>query len=79
MMMHHPLVNNLSNMKDSELESRMQDLSKKYFQSINPGVRDQVVTLLNIYRTELDERRAKVWQDQYKKRDTDLDSLINVS
>jgi hypothetical protein len=35
--------------------------------------------LIDGYKEELANRRARMWQEQYQKRDTDLDSLIKVS
>lgn len=75
----HPLAEDMSQLKDSEIENRIQDLSKKYFQAINPIVKHQITLFLDLYKTELTSRRAKQWQQEYQKRDTDLDSLINVS
>lgn len=75
----HPLVENLAGLKDNEIESKIQELSRRYFQASNPTIRNQIVLLLDSYKEELSSRRAKNWQEQYQKRDTDLDSLINVS
>ena len=75
----HPLAQDLDSLKDAELESRIQSLTKKYFQSYNPGVQQQIVMLLDSYKAELGARRAKQWQAEYQKRDKDLDGLINVS
>ena len=77
--MIHPLSENLSTLKDTELETKIQELSKKYFQAHNLGMQNQIALLLDGYKEELANRRAKIWQEQYQKRDTDLDSLINVS
>lgn len=76
----HPLAEDFSKLKDAELETKIQTLSKKYFMSANnPAVQTQIVALLDMYKEELNIRRQKLWQEQYQKRDTDLDSLINVS
>lgn len=75
----HPLVDDLNNLKDSELESKIQELSKKYFQARNPSVQYQITMILDMYRAELSTRQAKTLQQEYQKRDQDLDSLINVS
>jgi hypothetical protein len=78
--MTHPLVDGFSGLKDAELENKVQELSKKYFMAANnPAVQNQIILLLDMYKEELNSRRQKVWQEQYQKRDTDLDSLINVS
>ena len=77
--MLHPLSPELSKLKDNELENKLQELSKRYFQTNNAGVQHQLIMLIDGYKEELANRRAKMWQDQYQKRDTDLDSLIKVS
>jgi hypothetical protein len=75
----HPLMENLSPLKDTELENKIQDLSRKYFQTSNPALQEQILLVLDGYKAELANRRAKFWQEQNENRDTDLDSLINVS
>lgn len=75
----HPMVDDLSQLKDTELENKVQELSRKYFQTHNPALQYQISLFLDMYRSELQSRRAKVWQEQYQKRDTDLDSLININ
>ena len=75
----HPLLPDLAKMKEPELENKIQELSKKYFIAHNPAVQHQILMLLEDYKQELGVRRAKMWEEQYQKRDTDLDSLINVS
>jgi hypothetical protein len=76
----HPLMENTNHLKDSELETKIIDLSKKYFQaSRNPALQQQVLAVLEFYKEELSVRRAKFWQEQNEKRDSDLDNLINVS
>jgi hypothetical protein len=75
----HPLVHDLEKLKENELENKIQELSKKYFQAHNLGMQQQIILILETYKEELAKRRAKIWQEQYQKRDTDLDSLINVS
>ena len=75
----HPLVHDLSKLKDSEIESKILDLSKKYWQSSNPSVRDQISMLLDSYNEELRTRRSKLWQQQQENNDKGLDKLINVN
>ena len=76
--MIHPLTEDYTNLKDAEIEAKMQDLSRKYFMSNNPYLRQQISTFLEIYRNELSARRAKQIEQLYQKRDKDLDKLINV-
>ena len=75
----NPLLEDLSNLKDAEIENKIQDLSKKYWQARNPDVKMQIANFLNIYKEELTTRRAKAWEQQYQKRNKDLDDLIQVS
>lgn len=77
--MIHPLAEDFSDLKDAEVENRLQDLSKKYWMTNNPHVRQQMSILIGLYREELSTRRQKVLQQQYQNRDKGLDKLINVS
>lgn len=74
----HPLMEDLKQLKDGELEEKIQSLSKKYYQTFNPSVQHQIVVMLEGYREELEVRRRKVWQEQQENRNKDLDNLINV-
>jgi len=76
--MIHPLSEDFSKLKDSEIESKISDLSKKYWLSQNPAVQRQLSLFLDLYNAELKDRRAKMWQQQYQKRDKGLDDLIQV-
>lgn len=77
--MIHPLAEDYTALKDAEVEARLQDLSKKYFQAQNPSVRQQIAIFIDIYKTELSSRRAKQMDQLYQKRDKDLDTLIKVN
>jgi len=77
--MFNPLTEDLSKLKDTEIENKIQELSRKYFRTANYNVQHQLTVFLDMYKAELATRRARMWQEQYQKRDTDLDSLINVS
>jgi predicted transcriptional regulator of viral defense system len=75
----HPLSEDYTKLKDAEVEARIQDLSRKYFQTQNSAVKQQIAIFLDIYKAELSSRRAKATEQLYQKRDKDLDSLIKVS
>lgn len=79
----HPHLSDLSNLSDNELESRVIDLQRKYWQTPNEGVKQQIVLLLDDYKLELESRRAKQkLADEQKMQDggeSGLDNLINVS
>lgn len=76
--MFHPFEGDLSQLKDNEVEDRLQDLTKKYFTAQRIGnyeLLTQLSTFVTIYREELSKRyRAKLKSNQ----DRDLDQLINV-
>jgi hypothetical protein len=74
----HPLAEDFSKLKDAEIETRIQELSKKYWIATNPMVQNQITLFLDLYNEEMRSRRAKMWTDQYQKRDKGLDKLINV-
>jgi hypothetical protein len=76
----HPLAEDFSLLKDAEVEERIQTLSKKYWMAgNNPNVQEQISMFLELYNEELKSRRAKMWQQQYQKRDKGLDNLIKVN
>jgi len=77
--MIHPLAEDFNDLKDAEIESRIQDLSSKYFMSQNPAVQRQIGLFLDMYKAELQHRRANAWQKEYQKRNKDLDDLIKVN
>lgn len=75
--MFHPLVSDLSGLKESELEEKLIDLNKKYYAAARLGSRDlltQISTIITMYREELKLRYAKKNQQD----DDDLGQLINV-
>ncbi len=76
--MFHPLQQDLSSLSDSEIENKLQELSRKYFAAQRMGNRDlltQVSTFVNIYRNELSKRYMTKNKGDL---DRDLDQLINV-
>ncbi len=77
--MMHPLAEDFSQLKDNEVEERIQDLSKKYWTTQNPNVQRQIAMFLDMYKTEMQSRRAKQLNQLYQKRNKDLDNLINVN
>lgn len=77
--MMHPLGNGISKLTDQELENKIQELTKKYFQALrfSPSVASQVVLLLDSYKIEQQERQiAKSRQNNPG--DNDLNELIKV-
>lgn len=74
----HPLIGDLSQLKDNELELKINELSKKYFSTYNVDVRQQIVMVLDSYKEELNNRRRQEYEKMMQSRDKNLDKLINV-
>lgn len=78
--MFNPLLSNVEELKDSELEHRILDLGKKYHMAAKFGqgaVCDQISVILQHYKLEQERRRQlslKSTSDSSK----NLDDLINI-
>ena len=77
--MFHPLEEDLSEVSTSDVELKLSELNKKYYQAQRLGnnkLLTQLQTFVTIYRDELRQRaiQAKFDEEQEK----DLDQLINV-
>lgn len=75
----HPLAGDLSRLKDSEIENKINDLTKKYFSTYNPELQVQISMMLDTYRFEQSRRQQEEWKKMMDSRNKDLDKLINVS
>lgn len=75
----HPLVTNLSGIKDSELDNKINDLTRKYFATSNFELQQQIVMVLDSYKEESSNRKRIAYENMMKSRDKGLDKLINVS
>jgi L-arabinose isomerase len=75
----HPLVGNLSTVKDTELENTINELTRKYFMARDSSVQQQIAMVLDTYKAELGERRRREYEKMMSSRDKGLDKLINVS
>ena len=76
----HPLSGDLADIKDSELDNKISDLTKKYFMTRNPGVQTQISALLDSYKEEQRKRQQLALKKMMdNNRDKGLDKLINIS
>jgi len=76
----NPLVDSFDALSDNEVEQKIIDLQRKYFQTSNPGLQDQITTILEMYKEEARSRRAKAFAQQSQNNGEDgLDNLIKVS
>lgn len=74
----HPLEQDLSQLKETDLEAKIQELTKKYSivaRTGNQGLLTQVHRFLIIYKTELSQRHLDRTRSDYN---GDMDQLINV-
>jgi len=81
--MFNPLVDSFDNLSDNEVEAKISELSRKYFQTRNPQVQLQIANILDMYKEEMRSRNARKRSD-FGSQDpdspqSDLDNLIKVS
>tara|TARA_B100000902_G_scaffold109697_1_gene111297 strand:+ start:10729 stop:10974 length:246 start_codon:yes stop_codon:yes gene_type:complete len=74
----NPLVQSFDDLSDNELEEKILTLNKKFWMTQNPQVKEQITAILDMYKAEMEGRRAK---PKIKSQDGDnsLDNLINIS
>jgi hypothetical protein len=75
----HPLIGDLSSIKDSELELKISELTRKYFSTHNFDLQHQLVMALDTYKAEMAKRQAAAYDKMMNSRNKELDKLINVS
>jgi hypothetical protein len=75
----HPLAGDLSQLKDAELDNKINDLTRKYFLTRNFGVQQQISAMLDTYKAEANKRRQAEYEKMMNNRDKGLDKLINIS
>ena len=75
----HPLVN-FNEMSDSDLELKLTDLTRRYYQTTNPQAQQQIINLMEDYRLELKSRHAKKNHKESENEEQNaLDNLIKIS
>jgi hypothetical protein len=77
--MFNPLVDSFDDLTDSEVDDKIQELSRKYWQTKNPSLQQQISTVLEMFKAEAATRRAKQLQKSQTDSESGLDNLINVS
>ncbi len=78
--MLHPLEGDLSQLTDAEVESRLHELTRKFYQASRLGSQDlltQLSTFVTIYKEELRKRQAKALSNNNVTNE-DLGQFINV-
>jgi ribosomal protein L29 len=74
----HPLVPELKELKTSEIESKINDLTRKYFMTQNTDLRNQIAKVLDVYKEEQSIRQRVEYEKMMNNRDKGLDKLINI-
>ena len=81
--MFNPLINNFNELTDSEIDGKISELSRKYFQTTNPQVQQQIAVAIDMFKEEALLRRATAYQRQVQQSqengESGLDNLINIS
>ena len=79
--MFNPLLEDLTQLKDVDLESRMGDLNKKYNIAMrmgNSAIAQQIAVVIEAVRDESMRRQQEATKKLMQKQNKDLDGLINV-
>jgi hypothetical protein len=80
--MFNPLLEDLSKVKDLDLEKKILDLSHKYNLALRLGqgsLAHQIVVTLEQYRYEYQQRQANAMKKlEEKQKEQGIDDLINV-
>jgi len=77
--MFNPLITNLADLTDDQLQKKIEDLQSKYFSAPTQNLKDQLVGYLEIYQNEVLERQmAKYQKEKESEDDTLFDELINI-
>jgi hypothetical protein len=66
----HPLISNLSNLSDDELNNKLSELNKRFVQAYRIGPAQaipQLQMLIEDYNSELSRRNAKKMQEMEEK------------
>lgn len=75
----HPLVEELSHLKDGEVDQKINELTRKYFAASNLNVRQQIIMILETYKEEQARRQRAAYEKMMQTRDKGLDKLININ
>lgn len=74
----HPLVDDFTDLTDTEINEKISDLSHKYWKTKNPQVQTQIMMILDQLK---EEQRIRIQKSQINQDsdENDLDNLINIS
>lgn len=79
--MYNPLLEDISKIKDKEIELRILDLTRKYHIAASMGqgqLCQQVLVTLEMFKEEQNKRQRSSLEELKKKQDKGFDDLINI-
>ncbi len=77
--MFNPLVDSFAELTDTQVDTKISDLQKKYFMTHNNDLRQQIGNILNMYKSEQASRIARTREKDLARGNADLGGLINVN
>ena len=80
--MFNPLLPNLSEVKDADIDTKINELTRKYFQAARFGqgqLAQQVLVTLEAYKSEQQNRHTASQKAMMERQNKDLDDLIKVN
>ena len=76
--MLHPFSEDTKDLSISQMHDKVQDLTKKYFQTNNTEIKAQIQTFIEYYTQEIIVKEQEEKKQQQQIGDIDLDKLINI-
>jgi hypothetical protein len=80
--MFHPLLEDVSKLKDQDLDAKIIELGQKYSIAARlgqSGVANQIIMILDSLRSEQHRRQLELSKSVMNKQNKGLDDLINVN
>jgi hypothetical protein len=80
--MFNPLLPDLSDIKDPDLDNKISELTRKYFIAVrggNGGLGQQILVTLEAFKSEQQRRHISSQKALLDKQNKDLDDLIKVN
>jgi hypothetical protein len=76
----HPFMPDVSGLSDTELDNKILDLTRKYFQTVrlSPSISNQIVLLLESYKAEQQNRFSIKLEKSRNNGDSDINDLIRI-
>lgn len=76
--MIHPFLEDLTKLKDNEIQAKITKLLKYHGSTTNPQIRSQILMILDEYNAEGNRRREEQYKKIIESSDSKLGHLINV-